>query len=133
MYLKLSECCCCFALFDYRSSNQDACFCMPLYKFCTETRKSELIETGVYQTNDFIVVEVMKHSDICRAFLNAMNVTKYRNVRIEHYGDSDIEQVCHWYYEDNMLQKEWLTFEKSALTKYASEWCDKYGIAYTAK
>lgn len=99
------------------------------YQIFSEDERQELINTDLYQTEDFVLIPQMERNEIAALFLR-----KYNNKSLlREKSSNEFFHQFHWYIEDNHLVNEWQIFEQEELLKFAVDWCQRNRINYTEK
>jgi|GEM_PF-5832818 len=94
-------------------------------------RKKKLYK--LYGEDNFIVIPRMDYEEIVRKFLKRISKVRQQWFHAHNMPQSDFDfcHAFHCFYEETGCYEEFAAFEKSILCKFAVEWCEEQGIAYT--
>lgn len=56
-----------------------------------------------------------RYARIAREFLSTHKVYRFHLKKIDDMDDTEVVKVCHWWYTDNHMEKEYRTFENQQL------------------
>ena len=124
MYVKLREI---IFFFEYMTKPKIYYFNIADYKIYNQNEWQEAINSDLYEKSDFLPIPQKDQDEIIIEYL--LQKGNHRLIRAQK--DDDFRHKFHWYTEGDDLVQEWKRFEKEALIKFATAWCEENNIIFT--
>lgn len=126
MYLELGQKC---FFFENVVVKNDNYLNLKDYKIYSTEERQEIINSESYDPDSFLLIPQIERDDIALKFIQEIGDIKLLHQQQKSNNFGKFQD----YLEDNNLVYEWLKFEKSELKAFASAWCEKNQIIFTAK